>query len=126
MTNVPENSPIEAPSQPLDYSTNQIATICEKMALKIRNLRLASPCLKHSKSLAAWCHDCLVDVAKAVLVPPSTVRVALQKIADNYGGCHCDHTTEECCENPKVGEFCPHCIAEIALASNRVGVLEKK
>ena len=39
---------------------------------------------------------------------------ALQKIADNYGACHCDHSDGNCCE--KVGEFCPHCIAEVALA----------
>lgn len=39
---------------------------------------------------------------------------ALQKIADNYGGCHCDHGDASCCE--RVGEFCPHCIAELALA----------
>jgi len=45
------------------------------------------------------------------------LREALQKIADNYGGCHCDHTTDDCCE--KVGEFCPHCISEILLAGGK-------
>lgn len=39
---------------------------------------------------------------------------ALRKIADNYGGCHCDHTDESCCE--RTGEFCPHCIAEVAIS----------
>ena len=35
------------------------------------------------------------------------LRQALQKIADNYGGCHCTHSDANCCE--REGEFCPHC-----------------
>ncbi len=47
---------------------------------------------------------------------------ALEKIADNYGGCRCNHTTADCCE--KVGEFCPHCIAETAISRARGGARE--
>lgn len=55
------------------------------------------------------------QIAEAAL---REARAALKKIADNYGGCRCDHSTEDCCENPKVGEFCPHCISELALKSS--------
>ena len=53
------------------------------------------------------------------------LQQALRKIADNYGGCRCDHSDDSCCENPSVGEFCPHCISEIALRE-RVKELESK
>jgi hypothetical protein len=41
------------------------------------------------------------------------LRRALGRISEEYEGCHCTHENEDCCE--KIGEPCPHCIADIAL-----------
>lgn len=57
--------------------------------------------------------EILKRMAEGTAGEASPLEVALRKIADNYGGCHCDHTDADCCE--KAGEFCPHCISEIAL-----------
>jgi hypothetical protein len=42
-------------------------------------------------------------------------RVALQRVTDGeQETCGCEHDDENCCE--RVDEFCPHCIAGVALA----------
>jgi len=45
------------------------------------------------------------------------LRAALEEIKEGYDECGCDHSDENCCN--LVGEFCPHCIAEAALAEGQ-------
>jgi hypothetical protein len=47
--------------------------------------------------------------------PDATLREALQEIHDGDGSCLCAHDDENCCV--VAGEFCPSCIAAVALAA---------
>jgi hypothetical protein len=56
---------------------------------------------------------------EAVLARAQAVKIltaALQRIADEYGDCRCEHDDENCCA--LVPDYCcPSCIATVALRS---------
>lgn len=57
-----------------------------------------------------------VPVSEGVTQPDYAIlKNALMRIATYNPDCCCDHLDQNCCEN--VGEYCPRCIAELALQS---------
>ena len=52
----------------------------------------------------------------ALIAEVERLRAALQRIADEYGDCRCEHDDEHCCALVQ-GYCCPSCIAVVALRS---------
>ncbi len=45
----------------------------------------------------------------------AALKTTLQRISDGAEECNCDHSDDNCCVT--VGEWCPTCLADVALAA---------
>ncbi len=79
--------------------------------------KLLNACNGHPHAKIPWPHRILHEAEKEIghlLEINADLLAALEQIAIGDKDCKCDHNYKDCCN--KVLEYCPKCLAEVAIA----------